>query len=162
MGNYVKLSLVKNYTGPKVLYYRRYVEGIICYLKNNSNDARLIFEYLYTCHSNIKFTMETKEIKKKEINSSDFLNSFGTSQSHYFKMAIFQYSYTKIIKTFTPLRKGGKNTIIQLYANSTPRPWFHFFIYTNDLLALSVLWMLWGKTLIYFVLCCVRWGVTCE
>ena len=32
-----------NYTGPKVLYYRRYVDHIICCFKN-SYDACLFFE----------------------------------------------------------------------------------------------------------------------
>ena len=40
MGHYEKLRL--NYTGPKVLYYSRYVDDIICCFKN-SNDARLFF-----------------------------------------------------------------------------------------------------------------------
>ena len=59
MGHYEKLWL-NNYTGPKVLYYRRYVDDIICCFRN-SNDARLFFEYLNSCHPNIKFTMETEE-----------------------------------------------------------------------------------------------------
>ena len=42
------------------IYYRRYVDDIICCFKN-SNDARLFFEYLNSCHPNIKFTMETEE-----------------------------------------------------------------------------------------------------
>ena len=56
MGHSEKLRL--NYTGPKVLYYNRYVDDIICCFKN-SNVARLFFECLYSCHPNIKFTMET-------------------------------------------------------------------------------------------------------
>ena len=59
MGHYEKLWL-NNYTGPKVLYYRKYVDDIICCFRN-SNDARLFFEYLNSCHPNIKFTMETEE-----------------------------------------------------------------------------------------------------
>ena len=47
MGHYEKLWL-NNYTGLKVLYYRRYVDVIICCFKN-SNDARLFFEYSETC-----------------------------------------------------------------------------------------------------------------
>ena len=43
MGHYEKLWL-NNYTGPKVLYYRRYVDDIICCFRN-SYDARLFFEY---------------------------------------------------------------------------------------------------------------------
>ena len=43
MGHYEKLWL-NNYTGPKVLYYRRYVDDIICCFRN-SNTARLFFEY---------------------------------------------------------------------------------------------------------------------
>ena len=59
MGHYEKLWL-NNYTGPKVLYYRRYEDDIICCFRN-CNDARLFFEYLNSCHPNIKFTMETEE-----------------------------------------------------------------------------------------------------
>ena len=56
MGHYEKLWL-NNYTGPKVLYHRRYVDDIICCFKN-SNGARLFLEYLNSYHP---FTMETKE-----------------------------------------------------------------------------------------------------
>lgn len=60
MGYYEKLWL-NNYTGPKVLYYCRYVDDIICCFKN-SIDARLFFEYRYlnSFHPNVKFTMETE------------------------------------------------------------------------------------------------------
>ena len=34
MGHYEKLWL-NNYTGPKVLYYRRYVDDIICCFRNS-------------------------------------------------------------------------------------------------------------------------------
>jgi len=44
MGHFEKLWL-KNYTGPKVLYYGRYVDDIICCFKN-SNYASLFFQYL--------------------------------------------------------------------------------------------------------------------
>ena len=59
MGHYKKLWL-DNYTGPKVLYYRRYVDDIICFFRN-SEDTITFFEYLNMCHPNIKFTMETEE-----------------------------------------------------------------------------------------------------
>ena len=54
MGHYEKLWL-NNYTGPKVLYYRRYVDDIICCFRN-SYDACLFFEYLNSWHPN-KFTI---------------------------------------------------------------------------------------------------------
>ena len=55
MGHYEKLWL-NNYTGPKVLYYCRYVDDIICCFRN-SNDALLFFEYLKgNLHSDKKFT----------------------------------------------------------------------------------------------------------
>ena len=41
IGHYEKLWL-NNYTGPKVLYYRRYVDDTICCFKN-SIDARFFF-----------------------------------------------------------------------------------------------------------------------
>ena len=43
MGHYEKLWL-DNYTGPKVLYYRRYIDDIIC-LFRNSEDAILLYIY---------------------------------------------------------------------------------------------------------------------
>ena len=51
MGYYEKLWL-NNYTGPKVLYYCRYVDDVICCFKNS---------YLNSCHPNAKFTMETED-----------------------------------------------------------------------------------------------------
>ena len=57
--HYEKVWL-NNYTNSKVLYYPRYVDDIICSFKN-CNDGRLFFEYLNSCHPNIKFTMETEE-----------------------------------------------------------------------------------------------------
>ena len=47
-------------SGLKVLHYPRYVDDIICCFKN-SYDACLFFEYLNSCHPNIKFPMETEE-----------------------------------------------------------------------------------------------------
>ena len=85
MGHYEKLWL-NNYTGPKVLYYRRYVDDIICCFRN-SNDARLFFEYLNSCHPNIKFTMETEkrgqlpflDVLLSKQSASDRQGSFITS-----------------------------------------------------------------------------------
>ena len=58
MGHYERLWLEK-YTGIQVLYYRRYVDDIICCFQN-SHDADMFFQYLNKCHPNIKFTMETE------------------------------------------------------------------------------------------------------
>ena len=58
MGHYERLCLEK-YTGTQVLYYRRYVDDIICCFQN-SHDADMCFQYLNKCHPNIKFTMETE------------------------------------------------------------------------------------------------------
>ena len=55
MGHYEKLWLEK-YTGTQVLYYRRYVDDIICCFQS-SHDADMFFQYLNKCHPNIKFTM---------------------------------------------------------------------------------------------------------
>jgi len=44
MGYYEKLWL-DNYTSPRVLYYRRYVDDIICCFRN-SEHANMFFEYL--------------------------------------------------------------------------------------------------------------------
>jgi len=71
MGYYEKLWL-DNYTGPRVLYYCRYVDDIICCFRN-SEHANMFFEYLNMCHPNIKFTMETEE--KGQLPFSDVLLS---------------------------------------------------------------------------------------
>ena len=95
MGHYEKLWL-NNYTGPKVLYYRRYVDDIICCFRN-SNDARLFFEYLNSCHPNIKFTMETEER-----GQLPFLDVLLSKQSVSYRHGSFITSvYRK--KTFTGL-----------------------------------------------------------
>ena len=51
MGHYEKLWL-NNHTGPKVLYYSRYVDDIICCFRN-SNDARLFLCGLHEVYSHI-------------------------------------------------------------------------------------------------------------
>ena len=89
MGHYEKLWL-NNYTGPKVLYYRRYVDDIICCFRN-SNDARLFFEYLNSCHPNIK---------KEERGQLPFLDVLLSNQSVSDRQGSFITSvYRK--KTFT-------------------------------------------------------------
>ena len=44
------------------IYYSRYVDIICCF--KNCNDACLFFECLYSCHPNIKFTMETEQNRR--------------------------------------------------------------------------------------------------
>ena len=114
MGYYEKLWL-NNYTGPKVLYSSRYVDDIICCFRN-SNDARLFFEYLNSCHPNIKFTMETEErgqlpcldVLLSKQSASDRQGSFITSVyrkktytgllTNYFSFTPFKYKLG-LIKT---------------------------------------------------------------
>ena len=125
MGHYEKLWL-NNYTGPKVLYYRRYVDDIICCFRN-SNDARLFFEYLNSCHPNIKFTMETEErgqlpflgvlLSKQSV--SDRQGSFITSVyrkkmftgllTNYFSFTPFKYKLG-LIKTLIDRAHKINNT----------------------------------------------------
>ena len=78
MGYYEKLWL-NNYTGSKVLYYRRYEDDIICCFKS-SIDPRLFFEYLNSCHPNIKFTMETED--KDQLPFLDVLLSKQCANDH--------------------------------------------------------------------------------
>ena len=54
MGSHEKIWL-ENYTGPNVLFYRRYVDDIFC-LFNNEHEAMSFFHYLNTQHPNIMFT----------------------------------------------------------------------------------------------------------
>ena len=69
-----------------MLYYRRYVDDIVCCFEN-SNDARLFFEYVNSYHPNIKFTMETEEMGQlpfldvllSKKSASDHQGSFITS-----------------------------------------------------------------------------------
>lgn len=95
MGYYEKLWL-NNYTGPKVPYYCRYVDDIICCFKN-SIDARLFFEYLNSCHPNVKFTMETEE--KGQLPFLDVLLSKQSANDHqgYFITSVYRK------KTYTGL-----------------------------------------------------------
>ena len=125
MGHYEKLWL-NNYTGPKVLYmyYRWYVDDIICCFKN-SNDAHLFFEYLNSCHPNIKFTMETEEkgqlpfldVLLSKQSASDHQGSFITFVYHkkmytglltnYFSFTAFKYKLG-LIKTLIPVDRAFK------------------------------------------------------
>ena len=61
LGHYENLWL-KNYQGPFVLFYRRYVDDTFCVF-NSENEAKLFFDFLNSQHPNIKFTME-KETNK--------------------------------------------------------------------------------------------------
>ena len=61
LGHYENLWL-KNYQGPSVLFYRRYVDDTFCVF-NSENEAKLFFDFLNSQHPNIKFTME-KETNK--------------------------------------------------------------------------------------------------
>ena len=114
MGHYEKLWL-NNYTGPKVLYYRRQVDDIICCFKN-SIDARFFSEYLNSCHLNIKFTMETDDkgqlpflnVLLSKQSANDHQGSFITSVyrkktytgllTNYFSLTPFKYKLG-LIKT---------------------------------------------------------------
>ena len=87
MGHYEKLWL-ENYTGPKVLYYRRYVDV-----------AHLSFEYLNSCQPNIKFTMETEE--KGQLPILDALLSKQSVSYHRGSTCIITSVYRK--KTYTGL-----------------------------------------------------------
>ena len=71
MGHYEKLWL-NNYIGPKV--------DDIIYRFKNSYDAPLFFEYLNSCHPNIKFTMETED--KGQLPFLDVLLSKQTASDH--------------------------------------------------------------------------------
>ena len=44
-----------NYTSPRILYYRRYVDDIICCFRN-SEHANIFFEYLNMCHPDVHKT----------------------------------------------------------------------------------------------------------
>ena len=59
MGSHEKIWL-ENYTGPNVLFYRRYVDDIFC-LFNNEHEAMSFFHYLNTQHPNITFTFEKQD-----------------------------------------------------------------------------------------------------
>ena len=53
---------LKNYQSPSVPFYRRYVDNTFCVF-NIENEAKLLFDFLNSQHSNIKFTIE-KETNK--------------------------------------------------------------------------------------------------
>ena len=54
---------LKDYLGPSVHFYRRYVDDTFCVF-NTENEALIFFEFLNARHSNIKYTIE------KETNRS--------------------------------------------------------------------------------------------
>ena len=137
MGHYEKLWL-NNYTGPKVLYYRRYVDDIICCFRN-SNDARLFFEYLNSCHPNIKFTMETEE--KGQLPFLDVLlskQSASDRQGSFITSVYRKKTYTGLLTnyfSFTPFKyKLGliKTLIDRAYKINNTTRGFH-----NDIKNLS-------------------------
>ena len=129
MGHYEKL-LLNNYTGLKVLYYRRYVDDIICCFKN-SNDVRLFFE----CHlvsSNIKFTMET-EVKGQLLFLDVLLSKQSASdrQGSFITSVYRKKTYTGVLTnyfTFTPFKyKLGliKTLIDRAYKINNTTQGFH-------------------------------------
>ena len=71
MSHYEKVWL-NNYIGLKV-------DDIICCFKN-SYDARLFFEFLNSCHPNIKLTMETED--KGQLPFLDVLLSKQSASDH--------------------------------------------------------------------------------
>ena len=90
------------------MYYHRYVDDIICCFKN-SIDARLFFEYLNSCHPNIKFTMETEEkgqlpfldvLSVSKQSASDHQGSFITSV---YRKKTYTRVYLRIIVALPPL-----------------------------------------------------------
>ena len=130
MGHYEKLWL-NNYTGPKVLYSRRYVDDIICCFKN-SIDARLFFEYLNSCHPNIKFTMETED--KGQLPFLDVLLSKQSASDHqgsFITSAYRKKTYTGLLTnyfSFTPFKyKLGliKTLIDRAYKINNTTQGFH-------------------------------------
>ena len=130
MGHYEKLWL-NNYTGPKVLYYRRYVDDIICCFRN-SNDARLFFEYLNSCHPNIKFTMETEE--RGQLPFLDVLlpkQSVSDRQGTFITAVYRKKTYTGLLTnyfSFTPFKyKLGliKTLIYRAYKINNTTQGFH-------------------------------------
>ena len=137
MGHYEKLWL-NNYTGPKVLYYRRYVDDIICCFRN-SNDARLFFEYLNSCHPNIKFTMETEE--RVQLPFLDVLlskQSVSDRQGSFITSVYRKKTFTGLLTnyfSFTPFKyKLGliKTVIDRTYKINNTTQGFH-----NDIKNLS-------------------------
>ena len=56
LGHYENICL-KQYYGPSVHFYRRYIDNTFCVF-NNENEAPLFFNFLNSQHPNIKFTME--------------------------------------------------------------------------------------------------------
>ena len=137
MGHYEKLWL-NNYTSPKVLYYRRYVDDIICCFRT-SNDACLFFEYLNSCHPNIKFTMETEE--RAQLSFLDVLLSKQCASDRQGSFIISVYhkkTYTGLLTnyfSFTPFKyKLGliKTLIDRAYKINNTTQGFH-----NDIKNLS-------------------------
>ena len=80
--NILKVHRHKNYSCAQVLYYRRQTDGIICCFQN-PHDADMFFQYLNTCHPNIKFRMETEIDGKLPVFLDALLSKQRSSNNEY-------------------------------------------------------------------------------
>ena len=88
-------SWLTNYNGPKVLYYRRYVDDTLC-LFDKEEHAMSFFNFINSQHPNIKFTFE------KELNGKiSFLDVLINKSTGKFKTSIFhKKTYTGLLTNF--------------------------------------------------------------
>ena len=96
MGVHEKAWL-SSYNGPKVLYYRRYVDDIFCIFENEEHVTPFL-TYLNSKHKNIQFTLE------KEANSSlPFLDILITKSDlpHLETTTYRKSTYTGLLTNFT-------------------------------------------------------------
>ena len=85
------------YTGPKVLYYRRYVDDILCLFEEEEH-ASPFLSYLNSQHQNIKFTVE-KEVNGKLPFLDVLLIKSDFSQIH--TTTYHKSTYTGLLTNFT-------------------------------------------------------------
>ena len=132
MGHYEKLWL-NNYTGPKVLYYRRYVDDIFVVSET------LMMPVCFLSHPNIKFTMETEE--RGQLPFLDVLlsnQSVSDRQGSFITSVYRKKTFTGLLTnyfSFTPFKyKLGliKTVIDRAYKINTTTQGFH-----NDIKNLS-------------------------
>ena len=56
-------DVIENYKGPKILFYRRYVDDNFCVFEREQN-AVSFYNYIDSQHPNIRYTMEKEVVIK--------------------------------------------------------------------------------------------------
>ena len=126
MGHHEKIWL-DTYSGPKILFYRRYVDDTFC-LFNTERDAKDFFNYINSKHPCIRFTME-KEVNNTlpfldiEINNSNAI----LTKTTVFRKKTFVGLFTNFLSFSPTIYKTGlvKTLIDRVYRINNTWVGFH-------------------------------------